>query len=276
MQSSLPPEGGEVVIKTKMEEQYVQFSVSDTGTGISEEDVKSLGQSFFQAENHQSKKHQGTGLGLALSKSLIELHHGKLQIESELGKGTIVSFIIPYQQPKQNQKIHKAEHRSKDHITSPEEEDNQRTLDSHQRNSTQNETKPNTIDSGLTEKPVPITKKNNLVKQNEPSQKIEKKETKQEKSAPEKKIHQKNVKTMDVEQSNLEITHAMLHKENIKIEQSPPSKTNSNFSIYHETEQHKSRQKKSENLIRDIRNKLDQITEKDNKQRTKKKKRSFP
>jgi hypothetical protein len=70
--------------------------VVDTGIGIAKEDLPRIGQPFEQIESHQSKKHRGTGLGLALSKSLIALHGGALQLDSELGKGTTVTITLPF------------------------------------------------------------------------------------------------------------------------------------------------------------------------------------
>jgi two-component system cell cycle sensor histidine kinase PleC len=79
-------------------EQRVQVSVQDTGIGISREDLERLASPFEQVESQHSKTHQGTGLGLALSKALIAMHGGQLEIQSEPGKGTTVSFAIALRQ----------------------------------------------------------------------------------------------------------------------------------------------------------------------------------
>jgi two-component system cell cycle sensor histidine kinase PleC len=76
----------------------VMVSVMDTGIGISKEDLARLAQPFQQVESQLAKTQQGTGLGLALSKSLIELHEGRFEIASEPGRGTTVSFILPIRQ----------------------------------------------------------------------------------------------------------------------------------------------------------------------------------
>ncbi len=68
----------------------VQVNVQDTGIGISREDLARLASPFEQVESQHSKTQQGTGLGLALSKALIGLHGGTLEIQSEPGKGTTV------------------------------------------------------------------------------------------------------------------------------------------------------------------------------------------
>jgi two-component system cell cycle sensor histidine kinase PleC len=73
----------------------VNVSVVDTGPGIPEEHLPRLGRPFEQVDMRLSRKTGGTGLGLALTKSLAEMHGGRLAIDSELGKGTIVSLYMP-------------------------------------------------------------------------------------------------------------------------------------------------------------------------------------
>ena len=73
----------------------IVIRVADTGCGIPEEHLKELATPFKQVETELSRNHQGTGLGLALSKTLAEMHGGTLKIQSELGKGTIVSIFLP-------------------------------------------------------------------------------------------------------------------------------------------------------------------------------------
>jgi two-component system cell cycle sensor histidine kinase PleC len=89
------PEGGKVTVRTFDAADGVVIQVADTGIGISEEDLERVGRPFEQIENQHSKVHQGSGLGLALSKSLVEMHGGTLRIDSVLGKGTTVSFTLP-------------------------------------------------------------------------------------------------------------------------------------------------------------------------------------
>ena len=69
--------------------------MTDTGIGISEEDIKRLAQPFEQIDSQHSRKHEGTGLGLALSKSLVEMHGGNFKMESVVGQGTTVTFTLP-------------------------------------------------------------------------------------------------------------------------------------------------------------------------------------
>ena len=89
------PEGGKVKLRGFQAADGVVLQVSDTGIGISEDDLQRVGRPFEQIESQHSKKHQGSGLGLALSKSLIEMHGGALRIDSRLGEGTTVSFTLP-------------------------------------------------------------------------------------------------------------------------------------------------------------------------------------
>ncbi len=93
------PRGGRITISGEMRRdplgERVRISVSDTGIGISADDLGRLARPFEQIESQHSKTQQGTGLGLALTKSLVEMHEGALEIESEPGRGTTVSFLLP-------------------------------------------------------------------------------------------------------------------------------------------------------------------------------------
>jgi len=94
------PEGGDIVVALSREDDdRVRVAVTDTGIGIAAEDLGRLAQPFEQVEGQHSKTTQGTGLGLALTKSLIELHGGTLTLESEPGRGTTVSFDLPIRKP---------------------------------------------------------------------------------------------------------------------------------------------------------------------------------
>jgi signal transduction histidine kinase len=70
-------------------------TVKDNGYGISEEDQAKLFTKFFRAEDPNIRKATGTGLGLSITKGIVELHQGKMWVESELNKGTTFSFAIP-------------------------------------------------------------------------------------------------------------------------------------------------------------------------------------
>lgn len=96
------PEGGDIVVALSREDDdRVRIAVTDTGIGIAAEDLGRLARPFEQVEGQHSKTTQGTGLGLALTKSLIELHGGTLTLESEPGRGTTVSFDLPIRRPDQ-------------------------------------------------------------------------------------------------------------------------------------------------------------------------------
>lgn len=94
------PEGGDIVVALSREDDdRVRVAVTDTGIGIAAEDLGRLARPFEQVEGQHSKTTQGTGLGLALSKSLIELHGGTLTIDSVPGRGTTVGFDLPIRRP---------------------------------------------------------------------------------------------------------------------------------------------------------------------------------
>src|SRR5271170_4515826 len=90
-------EHGEIIVKARVEEedqkgQLVCFSVSDTGIGLTEEQMGRLFQAFEQADASTTRQHGGTGLGLAISKRLAQLMGGDVGVESEVGKGSTFWF----------------------------------------------------------------------------------------------------------------------------------------------------------------------------------------
>jgi signal transduction histidine kinase len=88
-------DAGEVAIKAEANNGSFYVSVRDTGPGISAADQARLFQEFQQADNAITKKKGGTGLGLAISKRIIEMHGGKIWVESEPGKGSTFAFTLP-------------------------------------------------------------------------------------------------------------------------------------------------------------------------------------
>ncbi len=90
------PRGGAVAMRAARDDAGIVLSVSDTGVGISEADLKRLGQPFEQAEGAHVRTQEGTGLGLALVKALAAMHGGEAAIESVLGEGTTVRVRFPY------------------------------------------------------------------------------------------------------------------------------------------------------------------------------------
>ncbi len=79
----------------KTDNAVFTFSVEDTGVGVKQEDIPKMFESFTQLDSSAKKEYQGTGLGLSIVKSLVELMNGKVNFESEFGKGSKVSFEIP-------------------------------------------------------------------------------------------------------------------------------------------------------------------------------------
>lgn len=73
------------------------IAVRDNGIGIAETDLGRVGSPFFQAETGYDRKQAGTGLGLSVVKGLVALHGGQVMIDSDLGKGTTVTVLLPMQ-----------------------------------------------------------------------------------------------------------------------------------------------------------------------------------
>lgn len=96
------PRAGSVTLSAEIRRDpfgdMVRVSVADTGIGIAKEDLARLARPFEQVESQFSKTTQGTGLGLALTKSLISMHDGALEMTSTPGEGTTVSFALPIRQ----------------------------------------------------------------------------------------------------------------------------------------------------------------------------------
>ena len=100
------PQGGTVTVSAAVTDDNIHLSVTDTGIDIPEKALSRLAKPFEQVENQFSKSKEGTGLGLALTKSLIEMHNGRMEIDSEVGKGTTVHVILPITQPATKQGHH--------------------------------------------------------------------------------------------------------------------------------------------------------------------------
>lgn len=96
------PAGGEIFVSLKDEGANLRLDVRDTGKGISQDEADKIFERFFQAKGAAS----GTGIGLALVKSFVELHHGEARVESELGKGSDFIVVIPREQEGNSQVIH--------------------------------------------------------------------------------------------------------------------------------------------------------------------------
>jgi len=93
------PSGGRVDVSATRVNGEVLVAVSDTGPGIAPADQGRIFEEFQQAKAGNGERPEGTGLGLALSRSLVELHGGRIWVESELGRGSTFTFTIPVGSP---------------------------------------------------------------------------------------------------------------------------------------------------------------------------------
>lgn len=89
------PQGGKIKVVAKGIDRILQVSVTDTGIGIKPEDQSRIFTRFQQINSKATREYAGTGLGLALTKKFVEMHGGKIWVESEFGKGSTFTFTIP-------------------------------------------------------------------------------------------------------------------------------------------------------------------------------------
>ena len=87
--------GGNVTVSAVVEGSRLMLRVTDTGVGIAADDLKRIGDPFFQAGKTYQRKHEGTGLGLSIVKGLVGLHNGEMNVQSKLGEGTSVAVALP-------------------------------------------------------------------------------------------------------------------------------------------------------------------------------------
>jgi cell cycle sensor histidine kinase DivJ len=87
--------GGMVTAFASVEGSRLVLRVVDTGVGISVEDLKRIGDPFFQAGTTYQRRHEGTGLGLSIVKGLVGLHHGEISVQSKVDEGTTVTVALP-------------------------------------------------------------------------------------------------------------------------------------------------------------------------------------
>ena len=86
------PAGGKITLSLSGTKKEVRFEISDSGPGIAKEDFQKL---FDKFERLTAEREEGTGLGLSITKDIIDLHRGRIWVESELGKGTKFIFTLP-------------------------------------------------------------------------------------------------------------------------------------------------------------------------------------
>jgi signal transduction histidine kinase len=89
------PEGGRVGLTATAAEDVVTISVSDTGIGIAPEDQAAIFEEFRQVGRDDARKQEGTGLGLTLAKKFVELHGGRIWVQSQVGQGSTFTFTLP-------------------------------------------------------------------------------------------------------------------------------------------------------------------------------------
>ncbi|MDA7947715.1 MAG: ATP-binding protein [Hyphomicrobiaceae bacterium] len=89
------PRNGRVTVRLSKAKEHAKITIKDTGIGIPETELSKLGRPFEQVENQLTKSHRGSGLGLAISRSLVEMHGGKFEIESSEKDGTTVVCHLP-------------------------------------------------------------------------------------------------------------------------------------------------------------------------------------
>jgi len=86
---------GRVEIDVRFEDGWLTYRVSDTGIGIPEDEVENIFAEFRQVDTTITREFGGTGLGLSITKRLVEMHGGRIGVESELGKGSRFFFTVP-------------------------------------------------------------------------------------------------------------------------------------------------------------------------------------
>jgi signal transduction histidine kinase len=89
------PEGGQIKVEAALGDSAVIISVTDTGIGIAREDHEAIFEEFRQVGTNYAQKREGTGLGLSLTRRFVEMHGGKIWVESEPGKGSKFTFTLP-------------------------------------------------------------------------------------------------------------------------------------------------------------------------------------
>ncbi|MRR15295.1 MAG: HAMP domain-containing histidine kinase [Deltaproteobacteria bacterium] len=93
------PEDGRVTLDGVVKDDFVVVRISDTGVGIPRDEIQRLGERFYRVDKTRSRELGGTGLGLSIVKHLMLAHGGKMEIESQLGKGTQISLFFPIGKP---------------------------------------------------------------------------------------------------------------------------------------------------------------------------------
>ena len=91
--------GGAVIVSAGVENTRLVIRIADTGVGIAADDLKRIGDPFFQAGTTYQRRHEGTGLGLSIVKSLVALHGGEMTVQSQVAEGTTFAVALPLAPP---------------------------------------------------------------------------------------------------------------------------------------------------------------------------------
>lgn len=85
-------------VRAEQDRQCVKVSVVDTGIGISKEGLSQLFSEFFREKRAETRGIQGAGLGLSIVKNIVDFYHGRIEVQSELGKGSVFTVYLPFRQ----------------------------------------------------------------------------------------------------------------------------------------------------------------------------------
>lgn len=88
-------EGGQVIVRGEQKPEYITVTVQDNGVGIPAKDLPRIFDRFYQVESHLTRRHGGMGLGLSVAKVMIEMHGGRIWVESKEGEGSTFTFLLP-------------------------------------------------------------------------------------------------------------------------------------------------------------------------------------
>ncbi len=92
-------EGGTVDVVLKSDRETVALEIRDTGIGISKEEIPNLFQRFYRVDKARSRLTGGSGLGLSICELVVQLHHGKIEVDSQIGVGSTFRILLPKRQP---------------------------------------------------------------------------------------------------------------------------------------------------------------------------------